>query len=73
MSHPVGIRVHQRQSREQLKKQKELWIKSVERYYGKLALLQEWEELGVEDEYVRGLRDTVRKTRIMLENKGALP
>lgn len=64
--------VHQRQSRTQLKRQKELWVQSVERYYGKLAILQEWEALGIEDNYVIKLRDTVRRIRILLENKGAI-
>ena len=64
--------VHQKQSRTQLKRQQELRVASIERYYGKVAILQEWEALGIEDDYVRKLRDTVRKTRVLLENKGAI-
>ena len=65
-------RAHQKQSRTQLAKQKELLIASLERYYGKLALLQEYEALGIENDYVFGLRDKVRKQRVLLENKGAI-
>jgi hypothetical protein len=63
---------HQRQSRTQLKRQKELRIASLERYYMKKAILSEWEEAGVENAFVRGLRDRVRKLRVLLENKGAI-
>lgn len=66
------MRAHQKQSREQLKRQEELRRISVEKYYGKLAILQEWEALGIENDYVLKLRDTVRKQRVLLENKGAI-
>ena len=68
----LKMRAHQKQSRSQLKRQEEQRIASIERYYGKIAILQEWEALGIEDDYVRKLRDTVRKTRVLLENKGAI-
>jgi len=45
---------------------------AVEAYYGKLALLQTFEGLGIEDEDTRRLRNEVRKRRIMIENRGGL-
>ena len=66
------MRAHQKQSRSQLKEQERLRLLSIERYYGKLAILQEWEAAGVEDDYVMDLRVNVRKLRVGLEAKGAL-
>jgi len=68
---PKGY-AHQKQSHGQLAKQKIQRMTSIEKYYGKLALLQEWEGAGIENDYVREMRDTVRKLRVQLENKGAI-
>lgn len=62
--------VHQRQSKTQLDNQRRLLAASRERYYGKKDLARTYEERGLE--VPRALRDTVRKSRVMLENKGAL-
>ena len=65
-------RVHQKRSREQLRQRRRLLEMAVEAYYGKLALLQTFEGLGIEDEDTRRLRNEVRKRRIMIENRGGL-
>lgn len=65
-------RAHQKQSRKQLAAQKEKWIASVEKYYGKLALLKTYEQMGIEDGETARLRTEIRRQRVLLENKGAI-
>lgn len=46
--------------------------KLVERYYGKLALLQAWEQCGdVDPDYIRDLKKRIRTHRNELVYKGA--
>jgi len=63
---------HQKQSRNQLANQKRLLQESIWFYETKSALLQMREAAGIEDEDTLRLRDIVRKSRVLLENKGAL-
>ena len=63
---------HQKQSRNQLANQKRLRQESLWFYHGKSALLKMREDAGIEDEDTLRLRDIVRKSRVLLENKGAL-
>ena len=61
---------HQKQSRNQLANQKRLLQESIWFYEVKSALLQMREQAGIEDEDTMRLRDIVRKSRVLLENKG---
>lgn len=48
----------------------QLRIASIQKYYGKEALLKTYEDLGIEPR--EGLRDEVRKLKTIVENKGAI-
>ena len=63
---------YDKDTREWLRQRRRLAENAALTYYGKLSLLQTYEELGIDNKDVCILRENVRRLKIALLNRGML-